>query len=970
MIRPAVFSIPAGVSFVDALAAELLRRAGDDRLALARMTVLLPTRRAGRALREAFLRQGGGRPTLLPRLNPLGDVDEDEMLFEEGGGDLDLPPAMAPTRRQLLLTRLVSAFAPRIPPDQAARLAAELARLLDQVQAERLSFDRLADLVPGELAEHWQETLRFLAVLTEQWPKVLAAEGCLDPADRRNRLLERQARMWTERPPADPVIAAGSTGSLPATADLLAVVARLPKGAVVLPGFDGAMDDAVRADLPQSHPQYGMARLLERIGVAAAEVEPWPIASGLRPTSPHRARLAALALRSSSAEDRDAGLDLDAALGGVRRLDAATPREEAGLIALQMREALHTAETTVALVTPDRALARRVATDLARWGIVVDDSAGVPLAHTEPGGFLRLVLRAAAENLAPLALLALGKHPLAAGGMEAARFRAAIRRLEMAVLRGPRPAPGLAGLREAAGEASELAPLLDGLERCLGPLVAALNGSSRPLADLLRIHLHGAEALAANDEHAGAARLWAGEAGEAAAAWTGDVMEAADALGALAGHHYPALFDVLMEGRVVRPRYGAHPRLAIWGPLEARMQHADRIVLGGLNEGTWPPEASASPWMSRPMMARFGLPQPERKIGLSAHDFVQAFAASEVVLTRSARVEGTPTVPSRWLRRLDNVLEAHGRPPLAEVSVWHHWQARLDAPERIAPWPMPRPCPPTAARPRQLSATRIETWMRDPYALYAEKILGLRALKPLDADPSVADYGTAVHQALDAFLRAHPGALPADALDRLLDFGRQAFGAALVRPGVWAFGWPRFRRAAAWFVEIERKLRAAGRSTLATETRGRLTLGGFTLTAEADRIDRQADGGLAIVDYKTGTVPSQKEVLAGYAPQLPLEAAILRAGGFDGVPAARLGGLEYWRLAGGNEPGAIKPMRESTDRLADEALAGLQGLVRVFDNPATPYEARPNPGKAPKHSDYLHLARIKEWAILDEEGET
>jgi ATP-dependent helicase/nuclease subunit B len=578
-----------------------------------------------------------------------------------------------------------------------------------------------------------------------------------------------------------------------------------------------------------------------------------------------------------------------------------------------------------------------------------------------------------AEGFAPHATLAALKHTLAQGGRGPGAFRTLVRRLERHALRGPRPAAGIAGLRLAVADRDSLDSWLTELETAAAPLVALMDQPTAPLAALLRAHIALAERLAADEEGDGPARLWRGEAGEAASGFVRDLADAADALPPLDGAGYPGLLRGLMNSVTVRPHWGGHPRLSIWGPLEARLQHCDLLILGGLNEGTWPPEAGSDPWMSRPMRQDFGLPLPERRIGLSAHDFAQAFCAPEVVLTRASRVDGTPTVPSRWLLRLDAVLRASGLEAPWVAGPWVEWHSRLDKPLKPIPAAPPMPRPPLAARPRRLSATAIETWMRDPYAIYARWILRLRALEPIDADPGAADYGSYVHDALDAFLKAHRrGALPESALDELIELGRAKFGEALARPGLWAFWWPRFERIAAWFIAHESARRAEMRE-VHSEVSGALELsapgGPFTVTAKADRIDVMADGSLSIIDYKTGSPPSAKEVAAGYAPQLPIEALIARHGGFEGVPAAKVGRLLYWRLRGGETGGEERSAGNEPMRLSDEALEGLSALIAAFDDPETPYAARPHPDMAPKYSDYLHLARVKEWAASAEEGE-
>ncbi|MFO1154456.1 MAG: double-strand break repair protein AddB [Rhodospirillales bacterium] len=984
MTRPRIFTIPPGVSFVDALASQMLRETGSNPLALTRCRILLPTRRACRALALAFLRLR--QPLLLPRMSPIGDVDEDELALEyadavgEDGG-FEVAPAITPLRRQLLLTRLILALrGDETSADQAARLAQELARLVDQVRIEECDWRKLASVVPEEFSHHWQITLEFLKIVTEQWPAILAEEGRTDVVERRTLLLSAQAEAWRQAPPLTPVIAAGSTGSVPASAQLMKVVASLPQGAIVLPGLD--LDaDAETWELIKTepwHPQFGMSQLLDRLGIDRSDVLPWPHPP-LPATPPERSALIARALRPAATSPSSAPIS-PLAVRDVVQLELQRPEEEARCIALIMRQTLEEPGRTAALVTPDRILARRVAAELQRWEIAIDDSAGIPLGDTPPGAFFRLVASMVAEAFAPVPLLAALKHPLAAGGMAVGRFRSAVRRLERRALRGPRPAPGLAGLRkalaDAGGEGSgEGERVVELLARATKPFSELIARDSVDLDHILQMHVAAAEALAATDVAKGADRLWEGDDGDALAEFVAALAEAASGFEFVRPEGYPAFFDTLISGHVVRPRWGRHPRLAIWGPLEARLQHADVMILGGLNEESWPPRVEASPWMSRPMMKAFGLPLPERRLGLSAHDFCQAFSSPQVWLTRSLRKEGSPTVPARWLVKLEAILRGDGGGhSLRGSEQWIVWQAILNKPSdnerrRIAP---PAPCPPVAVRPRQLSVTQIETWMRDPYAIYARHILALKALDPVDADPTLADYGNFVHKALELFIHHHPQAMLLDddeALRLLLACGREAFAPMLERPGVRAFWWPRFNNISRWYVAEERS-RQAEVNTRFAELSGSLKIdapaGKFNLTAKADRIDRLGNGAFALIDYKTGGIPKAKELEQGFAPQLPLEAAIAISDGFPNLAATRGGirieSLEFWRLCGNAAGGERRISKSDPMDIAETALAGLRDLVATFDRADTAYAARPRPSVAPRFSDYEHLARVKEWS--------
>ncbi|MTI11118.1 double-strand break repair protein AddB [Curvivirga aplysinae] len=1008
-----VYTIAPNITFVDALAAKLLKDIEEDPLAISDMVILLPTRRACRALRDAFLRLGKGKPILLPVMRPIGDVDEDELLLgAEGHTDLglmeeiELPPAISNLHRQLLLTSLI-----RMRPigdhtpsvEQAARLAQELARLLDQVQTEQLTLDGLENLIEGshEFSDHWREIIEFLDILRKFWPAILEENGALDPADRRNRILNAQAMAWEASPPTQRILAAGMTGSIPAAANLLRVIAHLPEGQVILPGVDLSLSDedwaAVEED--ETHPQYGFAHVLKDMGITREDVKPWTF-NGIedhQASDISRVELMTETLRSARTTDKWRGLSdwPEKALDGICQIDCPTSGTEAATIALLMRARLQEPEQTVALVSPDRMLARRVASELQRWGIQVDDSAGQPLSTTAPATYMRLLADAVSLSLSPVSLLSLLKHPMSACGDHIAQFRRDVRLLETECLRGPKPAPGMKGLRALVEDyakadhrkpekrdenVTRLTAFLDRLEAALKPLLEVIDQETVDLPVILEAHMEAAEALAASYEESGSDRLWAGDAGETLANFLADLGEDASLVKAMPPREYPSLFESLLVGQAVRAAHGRHPRAFIWGPMEARLQHTDLVILGGLNEGIWPPESQSDPWMSRPMRQKFGLPLPERRIGLSAHDFAQCFCAGEVVITRAEKTDGSPTVPSRWLSRLDVVLDKLEMTQLMKADrPWLDWAIELGQAEGETINP-PAPTPPIDARPNKLSVTRIEAWMRNPYGIYAEKILGLRPLDPLEQEPGAADRGNFIHAALEDFMEAFPynQNLPETALDKLLEFGEKHFQQHMAHPAVRAFWWPRFERIAAWFVEKEKDRRKVMLNSL-SEIQGAWTFnspaGEFILTAKADRLDKTRDqSALSIVDYKTGSPPSSKMVAAGYAPQLPLEAVIAAKAGFKEIPNGEdldVAELSFWKLSGGDPAGKEHPVRikdKSLAELVEEAEEGVQKLVHKFADEKTPYLATPKMRYASRYNDFEHLAREGEWRIA-EEGE-
>jgi len=982
-------TIPPHLPFLDALASHWLQHAGNDPLAVADGLILLPTQRSARSLNDAFLRQSDGRPMLLPRIAALGALDEAPLAL---AGALDLPPAVDSARRLAVLTRLVMALEGQYgapgTADRAWQLAMELGNLLDEAHRSEV---RLAEALPAAAeagyAEHWGRTIEFLQIVTTAWPAWLSDNGLLDAAERGIRLLDCQAEAWSQNPPACPVIVAGTTGGIKAVARLMRVVAAMPGGMVVLPGLDLAMGDAVWEQLDSGHPQAGLRRLLINLGATRGDVRPWdepvvsPHSSPIRPS-----RCAALwqsLMPAQALGDWRAPADPD--IKGLMRLEAADQQEEAVAIALALRDALQVPHARAVLVTPDRQLAARVAAELGRFGVVVDDSAGEPLADTPPGAFLRLLAHAVADGLAPVALLSLLKHPLAALGLRPATTRQAARRLELACLRGPAPAPGIEGLRVALGEDKvrpAVADLLDRLEARMQPIFRIAARSDATPAEALTALIECAEALAETDALPGAVRLWSREEGEALATHLSALASALPILPAQPVATLPGLLDASMEGAVVRSRRALrgregdeHPRVAILGLLEARLQTADLFVLGSLAEGVWPPATDPGPWMSRPMRTAAGLESPEERLGQMAHDYAMlACAAPVVVLSCPRRRDGAPTVPARWLVRLEAYLAGHGvaLPPYPAAA----WARLLDQPPgEPCPAPPPQPRPPVKVRPRRLSVTEIETWLRDPYAIYAKHVLRLRALNPLEQSADAADYGSIVHAALADFLTNLPPTYPRNAEARLHAAMDRALDAARLRPALTAWWRPRLARIADWVAEAERQRRLQGpMAHVRSEVDGLWSVPGdhpFTLSGRADRIERRADGTLAILDYKTGAVPTTGQVEQGLAPQLPLEAAMAAAGVFGPELAGRTAELTYWHLSGGLDPGKeTKLFRHDAERTAAEAGTAeraLIALIAAFDDPGRAYLSRPHPGAAPRFSDYAQLARVAEWAALEDD---
>ena len=1028
-----IFSIAANRRFVDALAGQLLQEAEDDPLKFADALIFLPTRRACQALGEAFLRHNQGKALILPRLRPIGEVDDAVLSFLPESGFAaegrttadsafadDLPPAIGETEALLALTPLVQAKSPGIGAARSLSLAESLLHWMNEVDTEGLNFDRLERLAPDRFAGHWEVTLRFLSILREAWPAYLREEGLIGSA-RRNRLsILAQIEAWRENPPASMVIAAGSTGSVPASAALMKQILQLPAGRIVLPGLDrympGVCFDQVRED--PTHSQYGLARLLSLLDIPRQEVREWP-RTVHEPAGSSEERLiflseALLPAESSSGSDFMRSPRAVAGIENMRLIEATSPRQEAAAIAFILRQCLETKGKTAALVTHDRALARRTRLALARYGIAIDDSAGQPASLIPAGVFMRLAAVLVAEDFAPVPLLAFLKHPFCRLGMKRSQLLQQVRAFEGSILRSdkfsfPQTMPksgqmsGLDRLRERleqkeSSENKGFLNLLDRLAECLSPLLG--KETYRTTGEWLDAQIVASESCAAEapsmpeddttEDESSPPSLWAGEDGRALARELTAVLDQTQRFNGpqvrIRQQEWPDILTMLLRRIAIRPRYGGHPRLRILSPLEARLQSCDLIVLGGLNEGSFPPDPGGDPWMSRPMRADFGLPPLERRIGLSAHDFVEGAAARETVLTRTILERGAPTVPARWLQKLTLAAKRIGHPLIADQSLIDLVESLESPPPDIdqslsGPVSRPNPVPPLSARPRSLAVTRIEEGMNNPYALYARRILGLKPLKPLDNAQMDAQRGTLIHAIMESALKSP---LPRDLSvlhQKILDVGTDHFAVFQHdQPALYQFWWPRFVQALKVVMDdlTARPLPEAIYVEAEGETTFDLPGGAFSVKAFADRIDVYSDGTLRILDYKTGQPPSIKRIKNFRSPQLMLEALIsarggFERGGFEAIEAQAPIAVSILPMSGRPEERVSVPTLEDKEDKAEfsEALQAIEAWliewVNYYDRPEVGYLANP-PQNTSYKEDFTHLIRHAEWGQIAEDS--
>lgn len=949
-----IFNIPSSCSLVDVLAKKILDEYQDNPLKLTEVLILLPNRRACLEMRDAFVRLKGMSPTLLPIMSPLGDVDEDEIILK--GTMPKIAPAISSTERMLLFVRLITARPidfeiENISFSQACYLAQELASLVDMVNNHDLDFSGFAKLVPEEYATHWQKTLNFLQIITHHLPNILQERGLIDAAERKKQLLKIQNCLWQKNPPSEKVIIAGNTATFPAMKELIKTISKLENGAVYLAGLDKNLDQESWEQIDESHPQFELKELLDFL-----ELSRFEIADACQSLNQDREILVSEVMRPAKTTDKWRNLSIgnitSKAIEGLNLLNCREIRDEALAIALVMRKTLNTPEKTAALVTTDRNLARRVAGELQRWQIKVDDSAGKPLSQTPVGIFLRLIAKVCNNDFNDIDLLSLLKHPLSSAETS---FRNQTRNFEKIILRQQK-------------QDDLLHEFISQQKQKLQSFYLLCSQKQANFSDLIVAHLQAAEALATTSQKSGAEILWQGEDGEAAAKTFSDLLEHADSLGIVPQGQYLELIQAIFTGIPVRPKYGTHPRLKILGPMEARLNNFDTIIIGEVNEGSMPSIAPSGAWLSRPMKKDFGFPLPEKAIGILAFDFAQLLAKNEVFLTRAERVQATPMVKSRWWMRLETVLNAAGIDAKSlDNYLYTNIAQKLDKSDEYQPISAPCPKPPLTARPRELSATAIENLMRDPYIIYAKYILKLKPLEEINPEPQMSDFGNIVHNTLEEFCKKYPLKLSENAEAELLAIGERIFNQNKISNKVRAFWYPNFIKMMQWVLQKEQTYRPTIIRTNC-EVKGSFSFnspqGKFTLTAKADRIDETIDGKINIIDYKTGSARSKTEIKTGYAPQMPIEAIIAQSGGFENIAAKQVNLLAYWKL--GKEEISLE---ENLQEVIETNLNNIKELIAVFDDEDKAYLTQPNPKYAPAYSDYEHLSRIKEWGIIDNNDE-
>jgi len=989
-----VSTIHPSQPFLKELARTLINEYSENTHQLSDVLILLPTRRTCRALQDNFLTLSPNKTLILPQMQPIGDIDVDELsLCLEENFNFSINEPIPAIKRDILLAKLIAAKRPEHTHglDQDLILAKALGRLMDEIHTENLDFTSLANVVSeGEVAEHWQITLSFLEILSIHWPNILEEIDHIDAAAYRNHLIKTLNSLWQSNTPKRRIIMAGSTGSIPATAALAKTIASLPNGEVILPGLDKAMCNNTWNDVVEGHPQNTLKILLEKLNLSRNEVSYFVTENDYN--AAREKLISDLMLPAEKTNQWGAEKNIDTVqsiekdLKNIKRYDCETINEEASIIALILRETLEHESKTAALITTNRQLARRVSEKCKKWGVVLDDTAGKALTDTPLGQYLYASAQCCIKKLDSVALLSFLKHDFTSiENIE--NYRTLIRQLEIDILRGKPLSGGFEGLENRYNQRlndpmgynkpkPETLNFINNLKSSLGSYYEIFQKQTAPFSVYLENHITLAEKCFGHADKI----LWSGDAGEAATKLFSELNEYNDLFNEITPNEYLNIIKQFMDGITIRPKFGTNPRLQILGQIEGRLVQTDRVILAGLNEGSWPPDPGHDPWMSRPMRQKFGLPAPERSITLAAHDFSQAFCAREVFLTRSIKIDGTPTVPARWLERMDTYLTALDiNPDQIKGSFFKSHLSHLDKTNRIEEITRPSPTPPLEARPTHLSVTYIDKWMKDPYGIYAQKILDLKKLLPLNDRTDAADKGIIFHEILHRFNKKYPNYLSNVTSNDFIKIAQDVWDENKNTSESLSFWKPRLIEFAENYLTFEAKWRS-NYTPIYGEIKGTLDLNktdaiNFKISARVDRIDRGSLNDYAIIDYKSGGSFSTKHLLSGANAQLPLEGLILSEGNFENISSTNndVSYLGYWVIDNTNQSIKETALKEATkvDQSMTDTKAGLISLIQTYQNPETAYLAIPDLNNAPRFNDYEHLERLKEWAALcDQESDS
>ena len=966
---PRVFSLPPGCDFANELITGLNERlASSPPTAMAEVQIHVGTASLRQHIIDACIARGN---TFIPRIRLLSD-------FATDPGFPDIPGPVSELVRELELTEAITEllrederFAPRTT---AHALAVTMTRLMNELHDRNIPPESLQQLDLGAHSSHWERSLQFINIIDRYW----RATSIPDPNARRRMVTEALIAQWQQEPPEHPIIVAGSTGSQHTTLTFMKAVASLPQGALVLPCFDTELpaDSWERLNDPatsESHPQYRFVELARTLDIDITTVPLWR--QGAQ-SDIYRNRLISLALRPAPVTDQwliegPMLRGIAATAQGFTLIEAPTPRDEACAIALRMRAAINDSQS-IALVTPDRVLARRVKAALQRWNLVPRDSVGDPLTQTPQGRFLMQIANLMGRQASAEDIVALLKNPLTHSENGRSQHLAFVRGLESFIrLRGPdfapadqvrswgqRPRPTTRAKKWLAWH-QKLFERLAGIE-------------PQPFKDLVCLHVKLAEQFSQGTDGRQSTmfRNRAHAASRRAADLMAELGDNSSTLGPSSPTDYASIFFGVASRIHTREPYKAHPLLAIWNTEDVRMQRPDVVITGGLNEGSWPLILDRDIWMNRDLRLQLGLQSPERRIGMSAHDFQQAVSLPEVVLTRSVRGADEANIPTRWLSRLVGLLEgigSEGEQALEDMRArgekWLRLAAALDQTDReTVPAHRPFPAPPQSMRPKRLSVSEVSKLISDPYAIYARHVLDLRSLSGLTVEISPLLRGIKLHAIMHEFVQRFSGTSHQDDRQIFLEVARRHFQGTGAAPHIESFWLGQLEKVADKLVRFEtRQRRISFPEELEQQGEYRFEKLDFTLVGRLDRLDLRNDteNDFFLFDYKTGKIPAPIQIRQ-WDKQMPLLTMMVEAGVFSFGDQETVSASTFVCIDRELEIERIKRFDDDRD-LFREDWQDFQKLIALFCQGETGLMSRRVARNTRIPGPYEHLARFGEW---------
>jgi len=926
---------------------------------IANIYLFVNTKRLLESIKESFLIRS---PGVLPKIFSITDLRPLAIEYQ-------LPELLNLQKEHLDLNELIKKYlllSPSAVPSSASyELANDLINLRAEMYSEDVSVDKLKTLSKENLSSHWQQSLEFLNIIIEYW---INANRDVPIEAINLEILSILEKKWCTNPPKYPIIIAGSTGSIGITKKFIKLVSKQKKGLVVLPGFDFSQPADVWNSFKKSndfedHPQYRYFELLNDMAIHPKNINNW---KNKRVSLSPRNQLISLALRPAPVTDQwlNEGpklSDLNAATSGLTLIEAPTTRDEANAIALCIRKAVEE-NKSISLITPDQDLIRQVNAGLGRWNLIPDDVAGKSLSVTPTGVFLRQIIRLIGQEISAENLISLLKNPITnSGNTERGNHINLVRAIELKWRKTQDNNDPILNFLSKSVEINADPLWLPWIQNNLKKLN---NITSATLTEFVEVLVDTSEQFS-NGPSGKIGRLWHQNSGETTRKILNGLLTSGADTKPMTISEFSTIMNFILNTEKVRETVNAHPLIKFWGTLDARISNTDITILSGINEGTWPNTRNADHWLNRSMRKEAGLLSQERKVGLLAHDFQQGINNQNVIISRSKRVGDTPSIPSRWLNRITNLLKGlglEGINHLNEMKIrgdfWLNLAKVIEEPNQpLPPAERPSPIPPVATRPKKLSVTQIETLIRDPYSVYARHVLKLKSLKSLKKQPSALLRGNVMHEIMQNFSEHTKNNHKLINHSELIKISNRIFIKEVPWPATRLIWQTRFEKAIPLFIEAE-KLRRQNANPLFFEHPGSTFLSdvGITLTAIADRIDKNDSNELLIYDYKSGKPPTIKQ-LEIFHKQLLLEALIAENGGFRDIPNTRVASICYISL-NNSYPNTEKIItRDEITKIENE----ISQLIDYYKSHNTGFTARLRMEKIDVTSDYDHLSRYGEW---------